>query len=138
MPDNAFIGWKEPPREEDVQQALGAFHELWESLVHNLDTEFGLNLWEWNSYSPKAGWSMRAKQGKRNILYLVPQTGAFQAVLILGGKAMEAARASKPTKKIGGWLDAGQRYPEGTGIRAEVRTTADVKAVLKLTRFKLM
>ncbi|MBL8230988.1 MAG: DUF3788 family protein [Bryobacterales bacterium] len=138
MPENAFLGWPQPPRPADVRQALGKFHDLWQSLVGKLETEFGLTAWEWNSYSPKAGWSMRAKQGKRNILYLVPQTRAFQAVLILGGKAMEAARASKPTKKITAWLDAGQRYPEGTALRADIRTTADVEAVLKLTSFKLM
>ena len=48
-----------------------------ESLWNELLAALALPIQEWNSYSPKAGWSLKLKLGKRTIVYLAPARAAF-------------------------------------------------------------
>jgi hypothetical protein len=137
MLQNAFAGWKEQPRDEDVRAALGASGHLWDELLREFDGRFGLSAREWISYSPKSGWSLRLKKQKRNIVYLSPVSGSFQAVVILGDKAIAAARRSNPDETLLRLIGAGRRYPEGTAIRLNVKDSAGLRAVRQLTEFKL-
>ena len=125
---NAFIGQAVAPTDAQLSHELGRSRALWDRLIAEVpecETE------EWNSYSPKAGWALRLKHRKRNIVYLSPSHGAFIATLILGQKAVAAAR------------DAGlvtgeeKKYPEGTAFRVEVKSAKDVAAVRKLAEIKL-
>lgn len=134
---NAFVGWKHQPQDADVRKALGVSAAAWNQLLEDLEQAFGLTTKEWTSYSPKAGWSLRLKKGKRNILYLSPFEGSFQASVILGGKAIEAAKASGPRQEMLDLLAGGQRYPEGTAIRVDVQESKELAVVLRLTEWKL-
>jgi hypothetical protein len=129
MLTNAFIGKTEAPTDAELSAALGATRALWDQLVNDLH----LDEEGWKSYSPKHGWSYRLKRGKRRIIYMVPAQGAFEAAFILGDKALAAARESKLPKKV---LD-GTRYPEGTGIRVEVKSAKELVLVEKLAAVKL-
>ena len=95
MAPNAFIGKTGQPTEQELAAELGPSKALWDRLLTELAEEFNLVTQEWNSYSPKAGWSLRLKRLKRNILYLGPCHGSFRVMLILGDKAIAAARQSK-------------------------------------------
>ena len=64
MSPNAFIGWTKPPTDEELSTELGAARVLWDELL----TELALPIQEWNSYSPKAGWSLSVIFKKRTIL----------------------------------------------------------------------
>ena len=66
MSPNAFIGRTQPPTDEDLSTELGAARALWDELLALL----ALPVQEWHSYSPKAGWSLKLKLGKRTIVYL--------------------------------------------------------------------
>src|SRR4029079_5626499 len=112
---------------------LGARKALWDQLVGVLMDEFKL-VPEWKSSSGK--WSMRLKRGKRNIVYLIPDTGGFRVSFALGGKAVEAARKALPQPVIA-LIDAAPRYPEGTGLRMDVNSAGDVPVVQTLVRIKL-
>ena len=68
MTPNAFIGRTKPPTDEELSAELGVVRALWDELLADL----ALPVQEWNSYSPKAGWSLKLKQGKRTIVYLSP------------------------------------------------------------------
>ena len=128
MSPNAFIGRTKPPTDEELSTELGAARALWDELL----TELALPIQEWNSYSPKAGWSLKLKLGKRTIVYLAPCHGSFRVAFVLGDKAMEAARQLKLPKAVLKIIDEAPRYPEGTGVRLEIAARKDLAAVKKL------
>src|ERR1035438_3395425 len=93
---NAFIGKPGMPTDDDLAAELGrSAKALWDRLLAGLAERHNIVTREWNSYSPKAGWSLRLKRDKRTILYLSPCRGCFRASFALGGKAVEAARARR-------------------------------------------
>ena len=135
---NAFIGKTRPPTEQEVATALEETKPLWDQIIAALnDKEFGVHDMEWNSYSAKAGWSLKLKQGKRTILYLGPLNKSFRVAFVLGKKAVTAAKASDLPAQMKQFIEDSPVYPEGTGVRFEVRSQKDIAIVLKLARFKL-
>jgi hypothetical protein len=133
MSPNAFIGKTKPPTDEELSTELGAARVLWDELL----TELALPIQEWNSYSPKAGWSLKLILKKRTILYLAPCRGSFRVAFVLGAKAMEAARQLKLPKAVLKIIDEAPRYAEGTGVRLEIAASRDLAAVKKLAEVKL-
>jgi hypothetical protein len=109
----------------------------WDQLLADLDREFGVNIQEWNSYSPKAGWSLRVKRKARTIVWLGPREGCFIAAFVLGDKAMQAARAGKLPQRIVKIMNEVPKYPEGTGVRITLKTPKDLAAVKTLAAIKL-
>jgi hypothetical protein len=88
---NAFIGKTTLPTAEEIAAALGPTADIWKHLVEWL-AEQGIANPEGKSYSPKAGWSLRLKVKKRNIIYLSPCSGCFRVAFIFADKAVAAAR----------------------------------------------
>jgi hypothetical protein len=133
MSPNAFIGRTKPPTDDELSIELGAARALWDELL----TELALPIQEWNSYSPKAGWSLKVKLKKRTIVYLAPCHGKFRVAFVLGDKAVAAARQLKLPKAVLKIIDEAPRYPEGTGVRLEIAARKDLAAVKKLAEVKL-
>ena len=131
-PPNAFIGRATKPKHADLAHALHESIGLWDALVEGLETEFGLKQ-EWNSYSAKYGWSLRLKKKDRNIVYLAPYDGEFAVMLLLGAKALAAAKQELRTEVFAGAI----KYPEGTAIRVPVHSQADFAVVRRLVAAKL-
>jgi hypothetical protein len=137
MLPNAFAGQAKQPTERQLALLLGQTNVLWHGLVADLKRELKLDAEEWNTYSVKAGWSYRLKLKKRNIVYLGPRTGCFQAAFILGEMAVAAERKSKIPIRIQKIIDEAKRYPEGTAIRIEVHTAQDANVVKLLAKIKV-
>ncbi len=137
MIQNAFIGRAKAPTEAEVSAALGAAKPAWDLITVDLARELGLRDREWKCVLAKYGWSLRLKRGKRNIIHLAPCEGRFQVVMILGDRAVAAARASALGRVGTKLLDEAPRYPEGTGIRLEVSGPKHVPLIRKLARIKL-
>ena len=129
---NAFIGRSAKPRDADVAAALGGAKKLWDRIIRELEEEFELTH-EWNSFSVKYGWSLRMKKKDRNIVYLGPYDGGFAASLILGAKALAAARRELSAAVFAG----AKKYPEGTAVRVEMLGEKDLQTVKKLVMVKL-
>ncbi len=110
---------------------------MWDELAAILEKELGLDAQEWNSYSPKAGWSLRLRRKERNIVYLSPHRGCFTASFALGYKALQAARAQGLPAPILKILKEAKRYAEGTAVRITVKAAADLEVVKKLAMAKL-
>jgi hypothetical protein len=137
MLPNAFIDKPKKPTEAELTSALGPAKELWDQLLAELADQFNLVDQEWNSYSRKAGWSLRLKLKKRNIIYLCPCQNNFFVGFVLGDKAVQAARQSKLPKRVIKIIDEAKRYAEGTGFRLEMKGPKDIDVAKKLTAIKL-
>ena len=136
MRPNAFIGKTKPPTDAELAAALGAAKALWDKLVAEMTAEHGLNT-EWKSYSIKMGWGMRLKRKERNIVHFGPRRGGFQVALIFGDKAMAAVREAKWPQRFQKILQDAPRYPEGTGVRLEIKSARDIQMVARLAEIKL-
>jgi hypothetical protein len=134
---NAFIGKLNKPTDGDLTEALGPTKVLWDQLLATLADQFNLIDHEWNSYSPKAGWALRLKRKKRNIVYLSPYQSCFFVSFVLGDKAIQAARQSKLPKRVIKIIDEAKRYSEGTGFKIQIKKPKDIDIVSKLTAIKL-
>ena len=137
MLPNAFIGKTKKPTEKELTVALGPAKALWDQLVADLAHENGVDVQEWSSYSPKAGWALRLKRKKRTIVWLSPCQGSFRVMFILGDRAVKAARQSKLPQRVIKIIDEAPRYPEGTGIRMNMKGPKDIAIVKKLAAIKL-
>jgi hypothetical protein len=137
MLENAFIGKTTSPTATDVGGALGPAKGSWDRLLADLAAELGADVHEWKSYSPKAGWSLRVLRKKRTIVWLSPGNGCFEVVFILGGRAMEAARAAKLPKSVLQALETAPKYAEGTGVRLTVSSPRNLAVLKQLAAIKV-
>jgi Protein of unknown function (DUF3788) len=137
MGTNAFIGKTTRPTEAEVAATLGPAKAVWDRIITELAEEYGVNIQEWNSYSPKAGWALRLKLKKRNIVYLGPGKGCFNLTMILGDRALEAANNGGLPEDMLKLLKEAKRYPEGNCIRLEVKNSAKIGSIKKLVAAKL-
>jgi Protein of unknown function (DUF3788) len=137
MIENAFIGKLTQPTARELAGKLGPAKDLWNDVVSNVTGECGITDKEWNCYSPKAGWSLRLKQKKRNIIYLAPCDQSFRVAFILGEKAMKVAKNTQFPAKFAKLIAEAIRYPEGSAIRFEVTNDDDVAFVKQLAKIKV-
>jgi hypothetical protein len=137
MLENAFIGKTTQPTQKELASELGPCSDLWEQLVTGISDECGITEQEWNSYSAKAGWALRLKHKKRNIVYLSPCHGAFRVSFIFGDKAMNVVRSMKFPAKIRKIIADAPHYPEGSGVRLEIKSAADLDPVKQLAKVKV-
>jgi hypothetical protein len=137
MLPNAFIDKPKKPTAAELAAALGPAKAIWDQLVAGLGDEHNLTVQEWNSYSRKAGWSLRLKHKDRNILYLSPCRGSFFVSFALGDKAVEAARQSRLPPSVIKTINEAKRYAEGTGVRMEMKKPKDIGIAKQLAAIKL-
>lgn len=134
---NAFIGKTLQPASEEIAIALGSTATLWNQLLDWFAKELHVTDREWKSSSPKFGWTLLLLLKKRRIVYLGPCAGCFRVSLILGDRAVAAARVSGLPKPVLKLLDEAPHYPEGTGLRLIVKSEKDLPAIRKLAQIKL-
>lgn len=137
MLPNAFIGRTGQPSDGELAAVLGAGKALWDRLLDELAAELRLVVREWNSYSRKAGWSLRVKLKERNVVYLSPHHGCFTASFALGDKAVQRACAGSLPPRIVKLIRDAKRYAEGTAVRIEVSGPEDIAVVKELASIKL-
>jgi hypothetical protein len=137
MLPNAFIDKPKKPTAAELTAALGPAKALWDQLLAGLADELNLTIQEWNSYSRKAGWSLRLKLKERNILYLTPRQGCFFVSFALGDKAVQAARQSVLPPSVIKIINDAKRYAEGTGVRMEMKKPKDIEIAKQLAAIKL-
>jgi hypothetical protein len=137
LSENAFIGKLTQPTPKELAGKLGSAKDLWNHVVRDVTSECGITDKEWNCYSPKAGWSLRLKQKKRNIVYLSPCDKSFRVAFILGEKAMKVAKNTEFSAKYVKLITEAVRYPEGSAIRLEVTNFEDVAFVKQLAKIKV-
>jgi hypothetical protein len=136
MGTNAFAGSAAQPSDAELSSALGSKRALWDQLLEKLRA-LEIDGREWSSYSRKSGWALKVLRKQRVIVYLNPMHGGFRASFALGDRAVEQALATKFPEKVRTIIREARRYAEGTAVRLEVNSHADVANVVKLAMIKM-
>ncbi len=122
-----------PPTVSELMRMLGKSYAAFVTL-----TERGRGVTrEWRRYKAGSPWVMKVTAGKRTLLYAKPQDGAFEATVLLGPKATDAALAGRVTKKLHAAIREARPYAEGRPVRVTVKTSRDVAGVEQLLAVKL-
>ena len=122
-----------PPSAREVATLLGRSHAAFVAL-----TQRGSGVTcEWRRYTKASPWTLKVRQGDRTLLYATPKADAFEATVILGERATEAALGGRVSKRLHASIRAAKSYVEGRVVRITVRGQADVAAVEELVAVKL-
>jgi hypothetical protein len=125
------------PGPRDLTRVLGETGVLWRRLISHVTKTYPPITKEWNFSGAKFGWSLRLKNHDRIVLYLTPQADRFLVGVVLGQKAVTAARDRKLPGSVLALIDRAPRYAEGRGIRLTVAPGDDLAPVRHLAALKM-
>ncbi len=125
------------PQDAELAEVLGRTSKLWGELKARLASQYDPLVEEWNYPGKNYGWSLRLKHKKRAIVYLTPCKRHFLASLALGEKAVKAAHEGNLPASVLDLIDSAKKYPEGRGVRVEVRNKKDLGVVERLAAIKM-
>ncbi|MGD8698651.1 MAG: DUF3788 domain-containing protein [Gemmatimonadales bacterium] len=134
---SAFNDKSSPPRSAELRETLGRSSNLWDRLRDHLASDYQPLTEKWSMYSERWGWSLQLKKKKRTILYMTPCKKHFLVGFVLGEKAVKAAHESELPEALLALIDSAPKYPEGRGVRIEVRTKKDLEAIKQLAAVKM-
>lgn len=126
-----------PPDEPALFQALGEAAPLWAELIGWVRSHRDRLREEWGYPGAKFGWSLRLKEGERNLVYLTPGRGEFLVGVVVGERAVAAARERGLSVTAAAVLDAAPRHAEGRGCRLAVRGPEELRLARELVGVKL-
>jgi hypothetical protein len=121
-----------------LAKAMGKQYQLWKDIAQYVVEKYPKAFEEWKYFSIKNyGWSFRLKDKKRNIIYMGPRDGFFMAAFVFIDKCVDMVQESSLPQSIKDELQNAKKYPEGRGIRLEVRKKADIANIKTLVDIKL-
>ena len=126
-------GDSRPPSSRELAALLGRAHAAFLALTRR-GSAFTC---EWKRYSKKSPWVLKVSQGDRTLLYVTPMADAFEATVVLGARAAEAALAGRVAKTLHASIQAAKPYVEGRPVRVMVKGKADLAGVEQLVAVKL-
>ncbi len=91
-------------------RCLGDAAAWWDEVVLHVSGTYPPITELWNHAGAKFGWSLRLKQKDRVVLYLTPQQGGFQAGVVLGEKAAQAAHDEGAPVAVLAAIDGAPKY----------------------------
>ena len=122
-----------PPTSHELTALLGESYAAFLAL-----TERGTSVTcEWKRYSRTSPWVLKVSQGDRTLFYATPKAGSFEATVVLGQRATEAALSGRVSKKLHSSIRSAKTYVEGRPVRVLVTSQADVPGVEQLVAVKL-
>lgn len=122
-----------PPTTRELNALLGESYAAFKAL-----TQRGSAVTcEWKRYSKKAPWVLKVSQGDRTLFYATPKVGSFEATVVLGERATEAALNGRVSKKLHSSIRAARTYVEGRPVRVVVTDVSDLASVEQLVAVKL-
>jgi hypothetical protein len=125
------------PAADELAEQLGSAYELWIRLRDQILSANPRVSERWVYGGRKYGWSCRLEQGRKGIIYLIPDDGHFRAGLALSDAAREAVLASALPAELLGSVEAARKAIEGWPARMTVRNAADLEVALRLVEIKL-
>ncbi len=134
---SAFDDTSHVPDDDDLSAMLGKTFGLWCRLRESVGTKPVRVAPEWGFTSKSTGWGLRLKRRDRIILYMTPCKGYFLVSLALGEKAVKTVLEGAPPERVRSLIESAKKYPEGRGVRLEVRNAKDLGAVRILADAKM-
>jgi hypothetical protein len=134
MADPAFSDKGMAPEAGDLAQALGRSHALWDRLREELAERHAPTTETWKFFKH---WTLQVRRKKRTVLWMTPHPKHCLAATALGEKAVEAAREADLPPATWELIENAPRYPEGRGVRVEVRVRRDLEIVLAIAAIKM-
>ena len=126
-------GVARPPTTRELNAQLGESYAAFKAL-----TQRGSAVTcEWKRYSTTSPWVLKVSQGDRTLFYATPKVGSFEATVVLGERATEAALKGRVSKKLHASIRAARAYAEGRPVRVVVTDQADLAGVEQLVAIKL-
>ena len=110
---------------------------MWAALRADLSSEFAPLNGKWSFSGTSHGWILQLRQKQRTVLYMVPCPGYFVASFALGEKACQSAHGSRLPTRVLEIIQHAPKYPEGRGVRLEVRNKKDLANVEALASIKM-
>ena len=125
------------PLRSTVTTYLGSSAPLWSSVIAQAIKRAPQLAEAWHFAGPKIGWSLRLVDGDRIVVYLTPGEGSFWVGLVLGAKAVAAAREAGLSAAAAAVLDVAPKHTEGQGVRFQVASRKDTAPFEELLSIKL-
>ncbi len=137
MSPSAFLDRGSPPSERELEAVLDKASGLWVDLRTDLSSEFAPLNGKWGFSGKSRGWILQLRHRRRTVLYMVPCPGYFVASFALSEKVCQAARRSGLPARVLEIIQHAPKYPEGRGVRLEVRNKKDLVHVEALASIKM-
>lgn len=137
MDISVFTDRSTKPDQKDLITALGKTYNLWQDIINLVYLKYPNAVSEWNFPGQKYGWSLKIKDKKRAIIYLLPREKQFMVAFNFGQKDFEKIMDSKISEQIKHGLESAKVYAEGRGIRIEVKNQKPLKDISHLIDIKL-
>jgi hypothetical protein len=137
MSPSAFLERGSPPSERSLEAVLGKGNGLWAQLRARLSSELSPLQEKWSFSGKSHGWILQLRHKKRTVLYMVPCPGYFVASFALGESACHATQRSGLPPHVLEIIQQAPKYPEGRGVRLEVRGKKDLATVEQLASIKM-
>jgi hypothetical protein len=125
------------PDDAQLMEVLGRTKRLWDELVTYAVKEYEPVTQEWLYSGKNYGWTLRLKDKKRPIFYLIPCKNYFLCAFVFGVKATEVALKSNLPPDIIKTIKQAKVYTEGRGFRLEVRNKQNASIMKKLAAIKM-
>lgn len=125
------------PVAAELARVLGSCEEVWRELISRMEAAYGPLTEDWSFSGAKYGWSLRLKQKKRVVLYLIPQLNAFLVGIVLGDRALTLLRRDDLGPEVLSLIDEAPRYGEGTGFRIPLASAGDIVDIEVIIEAKL-
>jgi hypothetical protein len=123
-----------PPTARELAELLGPSHAAFLALTQRGPAA----TCEWKRYGKASPWTLKVSEAGRTLFYATPTTRAFEATVVLGERATQAAlRARRVPKAVQDAIRAATPFAEGRPVRVLVRREADVAGVQRLIAVKL-
>ncbi len=136
MEDNAFNDKSVVPDGRTLLKTLGDMGEIWLELRRYVQSNYGPAIEEWKYYGPKSGWTMKLLSPRKNLFFFTALRGGFRLSFVFGDRAVEAILRSDLPKQIIDEVASAKKYPEGKGLRVEVKDRRAAAAIRELIRIK--
>lgn len=132
-----FRNKESKPARENLAEAFGCTHCLWQALVDFTKKAFPTAFEEWKFTNAKYGWSYRISDKKRVLIYLLPRDKFFKAAFVFGQKATDEIYESNVSGVIKSELRNAKVYAEGRGIRIEEKDESAMNDLRELIKIKI-
>ena len=133
MASEKTTGDRRPPGGRKLATLLGKSRRAFDAL-----TQRGATVsCEWRRRNDSSPWVLKVSDGDRTLFYATPMSGAFEATVLLGPRATEAALSGRVTKTLHAAIKAARVYAEGRPVRVVVKNAADAAGVEQLLAVKL-